>query len=189
MQPSTRSRSYSAIVRILAAVAVIAGGNPRDVVAQTTLDQWPGLVTRRLQTVYVRDSSGVETRGRLIGLTPEAVLVLVEGSERRFERADVRKLQTRDSLKNGAWIGVALGVVFGATAAGISDCQTVAGGSCAGWRAANLVAAVGVYTALGTAVDAAIRGRSTLYDVPTSADRSHRGGGGRRALLSVRTSW
>ena len=50
----------------------------------------------QLQTVYVLDRSGIETTGKLLGLSPDSLVLLVADAERRFDRADVARIQKRD---------------------------------------------------------------------------------------------
>ena len=140
---------------------------PGAVCAQETEQTWPGVAG--LSTVYVVDETGAETSGRLLRLNLDSLVLLVGGTERRFEAANVRRIQKRgDSLRNGALIGAVAGAVLGVVGAGISDCPgDNPGGSCAGARAALFLFSTGVYAAIGTGVDAIIPGRTTLYAAPT----------------------
>jgi len=133
--------------------------------AQPSLDRWTGLDMGELQTIYVRDTAGTETAGRLLRLNPDSLVVLAGGVERRFELNEVVRVQKRDSLRNGTLIGLAVGTAMGLLAGGISDCPgSDPGGSCAGARAATVAVSMGVYTALGAGVDALVRGRTTIYE-------------------------
>jgi hypothetical protein len=164
--PLTRPLAVLAFSTLLAAL-------PSMAVGQTAPAPWPGLSTSDLQTVYLLDRSGLETSGRLLALDPDSVMLLVGGSERRFDISDVTRIQKRDSLKNGTLIGAAVGVIMGLVAAGISDCPgDDPGGTCGGLRAATFAASLGMYTALGAGVDALIRGRTTIYAAPATVLRS-----------------
>lgn len=190
MQHPTRFLTRTAVRWFHVVIFALWPLTARDALAQTTVDQWPGLAIARLPTVYVHDASGHETRGGLVGLTEQALFLVVEGEERRFDRTDVARLETRDSLKNGAWMGAVLGTVFGLVSAGISDCPIGSpGGGCGGLRATLFVTSVGVYTAIGTAVDAAIGGRSTLYEAPTTPGASRAVSSGPRPMLRLRATW
>jgi hypothetical protein len=136
--------------------------------AQNVVGSWPGLDPSRLSTVYVVDDTGTETEGRLLRLDPDALVLLVDSTERRFEAARVKRIQRRgDSLKNGAIIGAVVGGVMGALAAGISDCPSFDGSDgCPGTRVGLFFFSVGVYSAIGTAIDALIPGRTTIYPTP-----------------------
>lgn len=81
-----------------------------------------------------------------------------------FQPSQVRRIQRKgDSLKNGALIGLAAGVVMGVLAGGISDCPGESS-SCPGSRVAIPLIAAGFYTAVGTGIDAAIQGRTLLWE-------------------------
>jgi hypothetical protein len=141
---------------------------------QTTVDQWRGLRVSDLQTLYVLEQSGTETTGKMVRLEPDAIVLLVDGAERRLDRESIARIQRRDSLRNGAVIGAAVGAGLGAVSAGISDCPGRApGGSCPGFRGVLLVSSVGIYSALGTAIDALIPGRTTLWVGPSDRGRAN----------------
>ena len=156
--------------------------------AQEALGGWRGLEPSSLDTVYVTDDAGRQTEGKLLRLDTDALVLLVDGTEQRFEAARVQRIDKRgDSLRNGVLIGAALGIVFGSISAGISDCPgDDPGGGCPGFRVGTFAGALGIYTALGTAVDAMIVGRTRVFD----ADQRR---GARPILdgpqLAVRVSW
>src|SRR5262245_34348864 len=129
---------------LLLAACLVISALPREGSAQSA-EQLSGLRSSNLQTVYVLDRSGVETSGKLLGLNPESMVLLVEGAERRFDMADVARIQKRDSLKNGALIGAVVGLAMGFVTAGISDCPgDEPGGSCGAFRAVAVVTSVGM---------------------------------------------
>ena len=156
--------------------------------AQEPLGGWRGLSVSSLDTIYVTDDAGKQTEGKLLRLEPESVVLLVEGSERRFDVAHVRRIDRRgDSLKNGAWIGAAVGVVFGTITAGISDCPGDApGGDCTGFRIGTFAGALAIYTAIGVGVDALIPGRTRVFDAGRSTAAVRRFSG---PQLAYRVSW
>jgi len=157
---------------------------PGAVHAQEPEPAWTGLDRAALSTVFVLDNAGVETRGQLLRLDREAIVVLVNGSERRFDTERVARVSRRgDSLKNGALTGLVIGIAQAVAIVAIQDCRD----SCDRRAMGGLLAANTVtYVALGTALDAAIRGRTVLYQAPTPrpAVESRRG-----AALSVRWTW
>lgn len=141
--------------------------------------------------MYLLDRSGVKVSGKLVGFQGESLLLLVEGTERRFDRVDVVRIQKRDPLNNGTLPGAAIGVVMGFITAGISDCPgDDPGGSGGGFRAATFATSVGIYAGRGAGVDALIRGRTTLYEapplVPTPASASAMSP---RGLIRFGSSW
>jgi hypothetical protein len=174
---------------------LIAAFSPGVASAQEATSNWPGLVSSRLSTVYVLDNTGVETSGKLLQLNPDSIVLLVDGAERRFETARVARIQKRgDSLRNGAIIGAVVGVAMGIITASISDCPgDRPGGGCPGSRAALFLVSTGVYSAIGTGIDALIPGRTTLYEA-SKAPAADPGGSAplafrRRAAVNVRIRW
>jgi hypothetical protein len=140
--------------------------------------------------VYVTDRTGMETRGKLVGLDPDSLRLLVDGAERRFDVADVVRIEKRDGLRNGAIIGAIVGVAMGSVAAGLSDCPgDYPGGACAGFRAAALTVSTGVYAAIGTGIDALVRGRSTLYAAPPAGRSATVGGASRGVGVQFVVTW
>ena len=156
--------------------------------AQEPLGGWRGLNVSSLDTIYVTDDAGRQTEGKLLRLEPDSVVMLIEGAEQRFDAARVRRIDRRgDSLKNGAWIGAALGVLFGSITAGISDCPgDDPGGECTGFRIGTFAGALGIYTAIGVGVDALIPGRTRVFDAGRSTAAVRRFSG---PQLAYRVSW
>jgi hypothetical protein len=174
----------------------IAALGPGVASAQDASANWPGLVSSGLSTVYVLDNTGTETSGKFLRLNPDSIVLLVDGAERRFETARVARIQKRgDSLRNGAIIGAIVGVAMGIITAGISDCPgDHPGGGCPGSRAALFLVSTGVYSAIGTGIDALIPGRTTLYEAPKAPPAADGGGSAasafrRRAALNLRVRW
>lgn len=149
-----------------------------------------GLNRDALSTVFVLDDRGAETKGRLLRFDNESIVVLVNGQERQFELARVRKIEKRgDSLKNGTIIGATVGLVLGALTGGMAECKQSDGsfGACGvgTWAAAALMSA-GFYGAIGAGIDAAIPGRTTLYQKPASSGGLAASGAGASLRFSVR---
>jgi hypothetical protein len=152
---------------------------PAPLWAQGTLDNWPELNRSALASVYVLDVTGTETVGTLVGFDADAIVLLVDGAERRIDAAQVRRIDKRgDSLRNGVIIGSAVGLAFGALSAGISDCPEDV--SCAAFRAIGFVAGTLIYTSIGVAIDAAVTGRTRLYEAPSQ---------GARVAAGIRLRW
>src|SRR5687767_15858858 len=81
------------------------------VVAASTAEaqDFSSIQLKNLPVVFVEEKSGAETRGRLLSITPAAIAIDVDGSQRTFAPADVVKIDRRgDSLKNGALIGAGI---------------------------------------------------------------------------------
>jgi hypothetical protein len=150
----------------------------------------PGVDTKALSTVYVLDDRGAETKGTLLRLDEQSVLVLVNGQERRFDLGSVVKIDKRgDSLKNGAITGAVIGAIIGGLTSGIADCSDGDGGYSVcgvGARIGLTLVGAAVYGAIGTGIDAAIAGRMTLYRKPTITSASGRHARGASVRFTVR---
>jgi len=130
-----------------------------------------GLNSEKLDTVFVQDERGVETKGKLLRLDQQSVTVLLDGQERTFELSNVRRIQKRgDSLKNGAITGAIVGAAIGILSGGFSDCPGGGLHCGAGARVAIAVTSSSIYAAIGTGIDAAIQGRTTLYQRPAATN-------------------
>lgn len=165
---------------------------PGVVSAQEAGTSWPGLdmKTAGLSTVYVVDDTGVETSGKFLRLDPDAIVLLVGGVERRFEAPRVRRIEKRgDSLRNGAVIGAIVGAAMGALTAGIADCPGSGGGSCPGFRTTAFLFSTGIYSAIGTGIDAWVVGRTTLYEASAAPRRSAGTLYGKRIAINLNIRW
>ena len=115
-------------------------------------------------TVVVIDMYGRSTKGKIEGLSRESLRLKSSGSIREFGQRDAVEIKQRrsDSLANGALIGAAVGGGIGALGT-IAMCES---GWCRG-NGAEVAAAIGVYTGIGTAIgvgiDALVRSRQTIY--------------------------
>ena len=172
---------------LVAALALV----PTVTSAQTATN-WNNLRLSALPTIHVLDDTGQETRGTLLRFEPSALILLVDGTERSFEAARVRRIEKKgDSLRNGAIIGAIVGVVFGLIGAGMSDCPgDDPGGSCPGARAALFLFSTGAYAAIGTGVDALLPGRTLLYEAPAVSRIAPRAGNaGTRLAFHTTVRW
>jgi hypothetical protein len=174
-------------MRIAALAALLF--TPAVAQAQEALGGWPGLEPSSLDTVFVTDDAGRQTEGKLLRLDADSLVMLVDGMEQRFDKSRVVRIDKRgDSLKNGAWIGAALGVLFGSIAAGISDCPgDDPGGGCPGTRVTGFAVAMGLYTAVGIGIDAMIVGRTRVFEADRTGGAIRRIPGGPQ--LAFRVSW
>ena len=139
------------------------------------------LQTRGLSTAFVRDESGVETRGKLLRLDRTSVVLIVDGRDREYDLAHVWSVQKRgDSLKNGAIIGSVVGLGFGLIGSAMAECGSYEEGygPCgAGRRLLFAAVSSGVYSLIGIGIDALIPGRATLYQRPIVSATSARPNG------------
>lgn len=153
--------------------------------------RWDGVRATGLTTVWVRDTAGTVTKGSLLAFTPDALVLLVDGDEQRFERSRVRRIQKRDSLKNGALIGAVTGALIGVVTMGIADCSVDSRiDGCPGLRASLVAVSAGVYAGIGVGLDAVIPGRSTIYEAPpVSSARRVRSVPTGPVLARISVSW
>lgn len=147
--------------------AVLVAGLAGPALAQTQSPPPPPapmIAAEGLPSVFLTDTRGLEHRGRLLRVEPAEVVLLGEAGERTFKREEIALIEKRgDPLKNGALIGAAIGALGGLFAMGLADCPDGSGEGCAGTRAAGFLVSVGLYTAVGAGIDAAIKGRTVLY--------------------------
>lgn len=163
----TNGRHLMSIGAITLAAALTV---PSPAAAQSSVQDWHMLDGARLTTVVVLDDSGQETAGRVVHLDTDALVLLVEDRERRFEATNVRRLAKKgDSLKNGALIGALVGGVLGA-AAPASECSgtTLDALAPCGTQTRVVLGAIGALTGvgIGVGIDALMSGRTTVYEAP-----------------------
>lgn len=169
------------LVMVTLALLVPAAAHAQEVAAVH-----PGVKIDALPTAYVLDDKGVETRGRLLKLNGDAVVLLVDGAERRFDMARVRRIDKRgDSLKNGAVAGAVAGVLMGSLSMWLADCPG-RDNSCAGAKVAGITLSTAFYTVVGTGIDAMVQGRTNLYQAPPAPMAAQ---SARRAAVGLRISW
>lgn len=128
-------------------------------------------------TVIVQDNKGAETKGKLLRLDVQEAVLMIDGQERRFALADVRRVDKRgDSLKNGAIKGALFGLAGGFLGSRLGRCEPPEGmeqfAKCKPEDNPHPVAfpaaAALVWGAIGAGLDALIVGRTTLYQAPTT---------------------
>lgn len=115
--------------------------------------------------VIVTDSTGQETIGRLVSWTPGSIVIKSKGADRTYAAGEVVRVDLRDdSLRNGFLIGAVLGALP----------WIIGGCDCTGAQTAAMVAAIGVYGAVGAGIDALIPGRSPLWNSGAPAKSARR---------------
>ena len=150
-------KSPKAALFVCACVAAVGTAQAQD---------FSSIQVKNLPIVFVEEKSGVETRGRLLSITPAAIAIDVDGSQRTFAAANVAKIDRRgDSLKNGALIGAAIGLVTGF----LGDCPRTGNGAGTGCPAARVGYVLGgsaIWASIGAGIDALIPGRTRLWPPP-----------------------
>ena len=113
--------------------------------------------------IFVTDSMGNVTEGRIAGLSSSSLRLMTKSSTQDLSESDVFKIRQwrHDSLKNGALIGAGIG--FGLSLAGvIAVCN--GWGTCRGGEAVAAVAyTTGIVAAIGAGIDALIPSKETIY--------------------------
>ena len=138
---------------------------------QAQAQDFSSIQLENLPIVFVEEKSGAETQGRLISITPDAIRIDVAGAQRTFAPAEVVKIDRRgDSLKNGALIGAAIGLVTGF----IGDCpragtNTNGSDGCPGARVAYVLGGSAIWAGIGAGIDALIPGRTRLWPARRSS--------------------
>lgn len=111
-------------------------------------------------TVYVTDVRGQRTKGRLRDLSKASLIMAVGEDTRDFGFLSITKIERRDSIENGLWIGLAAGVGTTIVACKVDPdpehCVYI-------WQYFGLPA-MAAGTLLGAIVDASMR--RTLYMAP-----------------------
>lgn len=139
---------------------------PRLVSAQDAAKPQSGLAPAGFGTVFVVDKGGQEAKGVLIRWDAESFLLAgPDGRQRRYEIADVQRVTRRgDSVKEGAIAGAIVGGLIGLISAGF-ECGSAA------QKFGVFAVSTGFYSLVGAGIDAAIPGRTTIYEawVPAGA--------------------
>ena len=153
-------------VWLCAAAVIVAGGCAARQPARSFLDLQERLHSGN--TVYVTETTGAETKGKIVEVSDSALVLDVNGAHRRLDQGSVRDVQRRgDSLWNGLLIGVAVG----GSAMLLADptyepCATDPQRRCANSHMGQRVLAVGVMGAAGAGIDALIGRRRYVYLAP-----------------------
>jgi hypothetical protein len=166
------------IATILVTAAALAA--PAPCAAQKPVTSFDQLDTRLKpgDTVWVTDGQGREVKGRINSLAPEAITLKGDGPT-TFVAGDVRLIseRRRDSLANGALIGLAAG--GGLT---LAFCLPNTNGADKGYCYLGALFYAGVGAAIGVGIDALIPGRKLVaYRAPGTSGSSE----SRQARLSI----
>ena len=93
----------------LVALLCSAEARPQEV-ANSLEDLRDSGVLQPGDRVYVTDTHGQRTKGTLRDLVAASLIVTVGGDTRDFSETSITKVERRDSIENGIWIGLAAGV-------------------------------------------------------------------------------
>lgn len=135
-------------------------------------------------TVTVDRVDGAQTRGHLVRMTPDSLVVKTAADDIALASDQVRRISVCcDSLLNGALIGLAAGAVLGVSASRSIAENTPSYGF--DLLAGGILGGIGA--GLGVGIDALIRTHKTVYQAPrVSAQVSL---APRRQQVSLRLRW
>lgn len=179
-----RLRTLSITLALSIAWAVLASAHPsarpgwsEDVADQSraparSLDELRDRV-KPGATVTITDEEGREVTGKITDLSTSTLALMVKGVERRFDEREIALVQQRqrDPEWNGAAIGA--GILGGLMAVLILPECEASSGDCT----VAVLCFTGVGAGIGTAVDATVQGKSTIFLRP--------GGGARANAVSL----
>lgn len=141
---------------VIAAAAMLFPGDLGAQVAARSFEELPSIL-KVGQTLVVTDASGRQTKGRLMDVSPFA-LVVTTPDARTFAAGTVAEIRLPDSLLSGTLIGAAAGAGLAAWDYWIDPSEPGNG--------AITVAAIGLGGAIGAGVDALRTGGRVLYRSP-----------------------
>jgi hypothetical protein len=118
-------------------------------------------------TIFVTDQSGREQPGRIIDLSPTALVLALNGGRRELPESGIVRIRKRqpDPLWTGGLVGAAIGAGFGVAAAAFSD-ECVLYGDRADACIGPVLYMTGIGTGIGIGIDALIQGRKVIYEAP-----------------------
>lgn len=121
------------------------------------------LLVKPGDNILVTDASGKTTKGRLVDLSSASMGLVVGGTRRNLFQTDVREIRQwrRDSLKNGALIGTAVGggiATLALASSGGCDCPETA--------IAAVALAAGMGVGIGVGLDALIPTKQLIFFNP-----------------------
>lgn len=128
------------------------------------------------QTVWVTAADGTMTKGKVQTVGTTGVQLTSGAGRTSLPLSSIERIETRDSLKNGAIIGaIPTAVLLGVGAGVVSglDClfKTVCEDSANKHALIGAVAGAGIGALIGAAIDRAIPGRRVLYRAAGRAAR------------------
>jgi hypothetical protein len=133
--------------------------SPAVAVAQTTGTRLAGAVTTGMKVSVVNDD-GRRVEGRVVEHSQESLWLSLDGSSQEIPIDRIVRIDKPDSLKNGALVGMGVGLALGAVGVAASQIYNPDAG-----LIALVIAWNGVSGALlGTGIDAVFNNRRTLYE-------------------------
>lgn len=153
------------VLLLLGLVACPEVGLAQGVAA--TLDELR-LLVRSGDTLTLTDASGTKVTGRLDSLSPTVLTLMVDGARRQWQAEELRSISQRyrDSLGNGALIGLGVGGGLAAVGLVIATNSDVGLEASAGEAMVAVAFYAGLGAGIGTGVDALIPGQRLVFERP-----------------------
>ena len=144
--------------RSLPAVLVLAFlASPPPAGAQPGDDRISSAIRPGL-TVSIVDDEGRQTKGRVMDVSADVIRVSLRGTSEEVRIDRIVRIDKPDSLKNGALIGLGVGLSLGVIGTVIQAPDIEAK-----WAVASIASNSVGCTLLGTGIDALVDSRRTLY--------------------------
>ena len=147
-----------------AAVIVLIAGSAKAQSVSDSFDALQGRVNSGTRVV-VKDQTGRETEGVLTSLTASGIALTVGNDQRQWSADEVRELRRRgDSVKNGALIGMGIGLGAGFVGGmAMGAWMSNEGGNAAGAFLAMSALGAGIGAAAGAGFDGLRQGQTVLF--------------------------
>ena len=143
----------------LAVFALVILVSPPVAGAQTTRTRLGDTVSTGLK-VSVVDGDGRRIDGRVVALSQDTLRVSLRGSTEDIPLDRIVRIDKPDGLKNGALVGLGVGLAIGTFGAVLSSGGNVE----PEWVLAGITYNAVAFTLLGTGIDAVFDNRRTLYE-------------------------
>ena len=145
-------------------LAVFVFVAPSSAPAQPVANSFEELrqVLKKSQTVVVTDASGRQTKGKVADVSASSLVVSIPET-RAFAEGTVREIRRADTSRNGALMGLVVGV-----GAGIAAIKAMCydGPDCGNWLMVGTETA-GIGAAIGAGIDALVnKGGKVIYRSP-----------------------
>jgi hypothetical protein len=127
---------------------------------QTTSFEQLQVLVKTGDKIFITDSNGARTEGKIESLTGSSLRVIHKGISRELRPSDISAIRKwrQDSLGNGAGIGLGAGLALGALSA------LAASDSCPGGCKAAVIASMGgIGAGIGIGIDALIKHKATVF--------------------------
>jgi hypothetical protein len=148
------------MTRTLPAVCALAIlVSPAVAVAQTSGTRLADVLTPG-RKVSVVDDDGRRMEGRVLEHSHESLRLSLDGSSQEIPIDRIVRIDKPDSLKNGALVGLGIGLAVGTFGAALSSSGNIE----PEWMLAGIAYQTVAWTLLGTGIDAMFNHRRTLYE-------------------------